>query len=274
MALDIAAQTGGVIVNADAMQVYSVLNVLTARPDAASLEAARHELYGHIHPSTAYSVASWLADVESLAAEGLFAERPAIFVGGTGLYFSALTRGLSKMPAIPASLRKRLRSQLLAEGPAALHALLAEWDPQAAARLGMFDGQRIVRALEVLEASGRSILDWQAQRSVPLVDIASARLLILDPDRDILAQHIDKRFDRMMDDGGLDEARRLLELGLDPSFPAMKAIGVRELGGILAGDWSPDDGIRRAKAATRQYAKRQMTWLRNQFGADWQRIRS
>ncbi len=274
LALDLAVREGGVVVNADSMQVYSVLNVLTARPGAEELARVPHLLYGHVHPSVPYSTGAWMRDVERLAGEGAFAGRRAIFVGGTGLYFRALTEGIAEMPDIPEAVRGRWRGELLRHGAPRLHAVLAARDPAAAARLRPGDGQRIVRALEVLDASGRSILDWQAGRASPMIDRASARLLVMAPERAALVRRIDDRFDRMIGNGALEEVRRLAALGLDPALPAMKAIGVPELQAVLAGELDAGDAIAHAKIATRQYAKRQATWFRHQLGPEWARLSS
>jgi tRNA dimethylallyltransferase len=271
LALDLARSTGAVIVNADSMQVYSVLDVLTARPGPAELAVAPHRLYGHVHPSTPYSTGQWVRDVEALFGTELEG-RPAVFVGGTGLYFRALTEGLSPMPDIPDAVRERWRRRLAGEGAEALHAVLASADPASAARIRPSDGQRIVRALEVLEASGRTLSEWQAKPSRPLVDAASVRKLVLDPDRTVLADRIDRRFDQMLGGGALEEVRALLSLDLPPTMPAMKAIGVPELAAVLAGELRLEEAAARAKAATRQYAKRQRTWFRHQLGPDWERV--
>lgn len=271
-AMEIASQTGGVVVNADSMQVYDVLRVITARPSMQDEARVEHRLFGHVSPAVAYSVAQWLADVDALLASADAAGRRLIFVGGTGLYFRALTEGLSAMPDIPAGIRDKWRRALLDDGPEALHRTLGARDPAAAARLRPGDGQRIVRALEVAEASGRSILDWQGDRSTPLVDAESATRIVLVPEREFVRANIDRRFDAMVDDGALDEVRAILALDLAPALPAMKAIGVPELGGYLRGKVTLDEAIARAKAATRQYAKRQDTWFRNQLGPEWRRI--
>ncbi|RVA01184.1 tRNA (adenosine(37)-N6)-dimethylallyltransferase MiaA, partial [Mesorhizobium sp. M7A.F.Ca.CA.002.05.1.1] len=229
LALDLAERRGGVIVNTDSMQGYSVLDVLTARPEAADLARALHYLYGHVHPATAYSTGAWLRDVMKLIEDGTFSERPVIFVGGTGLYFRALAEGISEMPDIPQRVRDRWRYELKEQGAVKLHSLLLREDSAAAMMLKPTDSQRVVRALEVLDASGRSILEWQAERGQPLIDRESARFLVIEPDRAALVARIDKRFDQMLDKGALDEVKRLAALGLDPELPAMKAIGVREL---------------------------------------------
>ncbi|RWC31421.1 MAG: tRNA (adenosine(37)-N6)-dimethylallyltransferase MiaA [Mesorhizobium sp.] len=273
LVLDIAEHNGGVIVNTDSMQVYSVLDVLTARPTAAELARVPHFLYGHVHPSTAYSTGTWLRDVMTLIDNGAFLERPVIFVGGTGLYFRALAEGISEMPDIPQSIRDRWRFELQERGAAELHRILLREDSAAGMMLKPTDGQRIVRALEVLDASGRSILEWQAARGRPLIDRASTRFFVIEPDRAELVERIEARFDRMLEKGALDEVRRLTDLGLDPDLPAMKAIGVRELQAAMAGELSFPEAIERAKIATRQYAKRQTTWFRHQLGPEWMRLR-
>jgi tRNA dimethylallyltransferase len=271
LALEMAAGREGVIVNADSMQVYSVLRVLTARPDHAELEKAPHFLYGHVHPGVNHSTGRWLRDVRHLAETGVFRERIPIFVGGTGLYFRALLGGLSPMPAIPDEISGRWRRSLAEEGPQKLHMLLRKKDPEAAVRLDPADGQRIARALEVLEASGRSILAWQAEAPKALVKPENAKMILLEPERKLLVERIERRFDRMIGEGAAAEVEALLALRLDASLPAMKAIGVREIAAALAGRIEMDDAVERAKAATRQYAKRQATWFRHQMGSEWQR---
>lgn len=273
LALDLAERQGGVIVNADSMQGYSVLDVLTARPSADETARVPHFLYGHVHPSTAYSTGAWLHDVTRLIEEGALSGRPAVFVGGTGLYFRALAEGISDMPDIPPSVRERWRYELKEQGAERLHRILMHEDSAVAMQLRPTDGQRIVRALEVLDASGRSILDWQAARGRPLIDRDSTRFLVIEPDRGDLVARIEARFDRMIDKGALDEVRQLMALDLAPNLPAMKAIGVRELQAALAGEMSFAEAIERAKIATRQYAKRQATWFRHQLGPEWQRLR-
>lgn len=274
LALDIAERSGAAIVNTDSMQGYSILNVLTARPEPDDMARAPHHLYGHVHPSTAYSTGAWVRDVGLLAESGVLENRPVIFVGGTGLYFRALAEGISEMPEIPEAIRERWRNELKERGSAELHELLARKDPQVAARLKPGDGQRIARALEVLEASGRSILHWQARRGQPLIDRASARFFVIETNRPDLVARIDQRFDKMIERGALEEVKALDALDLDPMLPAMKAIGVPELRAAMTGKISFQEAITRAKAATRQYAKRQATWFRHQLGAEWKRLGS
>ena len=269
LALARARETGGIVVNADAMQVYGALRVLTARPPDADTAQAPHALYGFVDPATRFSTGGWGAAAAQLIASA--GDQPLIFVGGTGLYFRALLGGLSPMPAIPDEISERWRRSLAKQGPQALHGLLRKEDPVAALRLEPADGQRIVRALEVLEASGRSILAWQAEAPEALIESGNAEMILLEPERKLLVERIERRFDRMIGEGAAAEIEALLALRLDPSLPAMKAIGVREIAAALDGRLEMEKAIARAKAATRQYAKRQATWFRHQMGPEWQR---
>jgi tRNA dimethylallyltransferase len=273
LALAFALRAGGTIVNADSMQAYDVLNVLTARPGPEELRQAPHLLYGHVYPGLAYSTGAWLRDVTALAAGDGFAGRRPIFVGGTGLYFRALVEGLPEMPDIPTSIRDGWRRELAERGAPALHEMLRRRDPEAASTLRPTDGQRVVRALEVLEASGRSILWWQQQAARPLVDPGSAQFLVVEPARPELARRIEQRFERMVENGAVEEVAALAALRLDPELPAMKAIGVRELQAAATGEISIEQAMARATTATRQYAKRQATWFRHQLGPQWRRIK-
>ena len=270
LAMRLAREQDALIVNADSMQVYDILRVVTARPSAADTAEVPHRLYGHVWPTKAFSTGSWLRDVTLLAARE--SGRRLIFVGGTGLYFRGLVEGFAEMPEIPTHIRERWRYKLHEEGPDKLHRILRLEDPEVAALLRPSDGQRIVRALEVLETSGRSIADWQAGTKPPLIERESARFCLIEPTRETVVARINSRFDRMVEDGAMDEVERLLALQPDPAVPAMKAIGVRELGEVLAGRMVLPDAIERAKIATRQYARRQATWFRNQFGPEWQRV--
>ena len=273
LALDLAERTGGVIVNTDSMQGYSVLDVLTARPRPADLARAPHFLYGHVHPTTAYSTGAWLRDVMKLIDDGTLSRRP-IFVGGTGLYFRALAEGISEMPDIPQRIRDRWRYELKEQGAVKLHSLLLREDSAAAMTLKPTDSQRIVRALEVLDASGRSIREWQAERGRPLIDRESAHFFVVEPDRAALVGRIEARFDRMLEMGALDEVKRLAALNLDPDLPAMKAIGFRELQAAMAGEIGFPEAIELAKIATRQYAKRQSDLVQAPIGAGMAKIAS
>jgi tRNA dimethylallyltransferase len=274
LALRIAQENGGSIVNADSMQVYSVLRALSARPEEADLAKAPHHLYGHVDPRQAYSTGAWMRDVEALIDSGSLDAGPAIFVGGTGLYFRALLEGMSEMPVVPDDVRARWRAELDTRGPSALHLLLQQRDPEAAKAIRPSDGQRIVRALEIFEASGVPISQWQKRPGTPLVDKATAKLLVIEPERAVLAQRIAARCHTMMDLGALYEARAIGVLNIEPAMPALKAIGVRELLMADSGEKSLEEAIERSIIATRQYAKRQSTWFRNQFDESWTRIDS
>ncbi|WP_421858005.1 tRNA (adenosine(37)-N6)-dimethylallyltransferase MiaA [Oricola sp.] len=269
LALEMAERTGGVVVNADSMQVYDVLQVLTARPDPEELARASHRLYGHVDPAQPYSTGRWLTDAAAVANDPELAGRPLIFVGGTGLYFRALLEGLSPMPAIPDQARAHWRMRLAEEGAQALHRELQRDDPVAAGSIGSTDGQRIVRALEVLDASGESITALQARKGTPLVADAACEKVLIMPERAALYGNIETRLDKMIELGAIDEVARLRAMKLDPAMPAMKAIGVREFSMYLDGQLTLEAAVDRAKTATRQYAKRQMTWFCNQFDNSW-----
>lgn len=268
----LAERHGGVVVNADSMQVYDTLKVLTARPDETEMGGIEHFLYGHVPAGRLYSTGAWLRDAEALVARLRDEGRLPVFVGGTGLYFKALTGGLSEMPAIPAKIREGLRDRLRKEGPAALHAELERRDPQAAEQLRPGDGQRIVRALEVVEATGKPIRLYQQTRGPMIVDPARATKIVVLPERSLLHSRIDRRFETMLASGAVEEVRALLELKLTPDMPVMKAIGVQQIAAMLGGEMSAAEVIATGAAATRQYAKRQMTWFRNQLDDNWQRI--
>ena len=253
------------IVNADAMQVYAGLRVLTARPSVEDETAARHALYGHVDPAEAYSVARWLEEVTPL----LGGPGPAIVVGGTGLYFSALTQGLSDMPHVPAEIRTHWRARAVEAGAGALHAELTRRDPEMAARLRPSDPQRLARALEVLDATGQSLLAWQGRRSRPLVAPDGPRI-VLAPDRVWLHERISRRLDAMVEEGALDEAAALAARDLPGDRPALKALGVRALAEATRGAMPLARAIELTARDTRRLAKRQGTWFRNQLG-DWPR---
>ncbi len=271
LALALAERVNGTVVNADSMQVYRDLAVLSARPAAAETARVPHRLYGHVDAAEPYSVARWLDEVAEVLAECRLAGRRPIVVGGTGLFFKALTEGLSPVPEIDAKIREHWRAAAGAEGPQALHRILAERDPIMAARLRPSDPQRIVRALEVLDTTGRSLFEWQTMRPPPLVPLAEAVPVVLAPPRAWLHARIAKRFDAMVRAGAAEEAAAILSRGLDPALPVMKAIGVRPLAAAVRGDFSLDAAIEIAKTETRRYAKRQETFFRGQF-PDWPRI--
>ncbi|MCJ8148651.1 tRNA (adenosine(37)-N6)-dimethylallyltransferase MiaA [Shinella sedimenti] len=272
LAMRLAAEQDGVVINADSMQVYDTLSILTARPQPQDLEGVEHRLYGHVPAAAAYSTGEWLREATALVAELRERQKLPVFVGGTGLYFRALTGGLSDMPEIPDDVRERLRARLAAEGAEALHRVLDERDPETAARLMPGDGQRILRALEVLDATGRSISTFQAGSGPAVIDPARARKIVVLPDRAVLAARINRRFGEMLKTGAVEEVKALMALDLSPAMPVMKAIGVPQIAALLAGELSEAEVIERGAAATRQYAKRQMTWFRNQLDESWQRI--
>ncbi|MDK1490353.1 tRNA (adenosine(37)-N6)-dimethylallyltransferase MiaA [Sinorhizobium sp. 7-81] len=272
LAVELARRHGGVVVNADSMQVYDTLKVLTARPDEAEMGGIEHFLYGHVPAGAAYSTGAWLREAEALVQRLRKEGRLPVFVGGTGLYFKALTGGLSDMPGVPAAIRDTLRTRLRDEGAEALHGELADRDPQAAAQLRPGDGQRIVRALEVIEATGKPIHFFQQNRGPVIVDPDRARKIVVLPDRAVLHRRIDRRFEIMLERGAVDEVRALLALDLSPDMPVMKAIGVQQIAAMLRGEISEEKVIATGAAATRQYAKRQMTWFRNQLDESWERI--
>ncbi len=272
LALKIATATDGIIVNVDSMQVYSILELLTARPRGEALQAAPHRLYGHVHPSRQYSAGAWLADVRALLADPETDRRMLVFVGGTGLYFRALMGGLADMPAIPEAIRQELRAELAEKGDLSMHRRLAEVDPRAARSIRPADSQRILRALEVWAATGRPISEYQERRSPPLLDPQDSACYIIEPDRARLTDRIEARFRRMVEEGAIEEARRLAALDLDKDLPATKAIGLRQLRDLDAGRIGLEEAILQAVIATRRYAKRQATWFRHQAGPEWKRI--
>lgn len=259
LALALAARDGRVVVNADALQVWDSWRVLTARPSVAEEEAVPHVLYGHLGREAAYSVGHWLREVAGVLA----GPAPVVIVGGTGLYLSALTEGLAEVPAVPPEVRAEADRVLREEG---LAALLAGVDAATAARIDRANPARVQRAWEVLRATGRGLADWQGETGPALVPLAGVEALLLSPPRDVLAARIDARFDAMLAGGALEEARAALPYW-DPSRPWAKAIGAPELMAHLRGELSLADAAERAKAATRQYAKRQRTWFRSRMGA-------
>jgi tRNA dimethylallyltransferase len=276
LALAEAAAKGGRlawIVNADAMQVYQGLRILTARPREAEGERAPHRLYGHVPPSVRYSVGAWLEDVAPVLREAQAAGALPIVVGGTGLYFKTLTEGLAAIPDIPLDVRERWAERLQRDGVAALHALLAERDQKSAATIRPSDPQRVLRALEVFEVTGLTLDERQdAPPLPPLVSIEATAAFLVDVDRATLHRRIEERFDRMVGEGALEEVQALLALKLDDRLPAMKAIGVREFAAAVRGEMTLEAAVAKAKTETRRYAKRQDTWFRHQMRG-WRRVK-
>ena len=268
-ALKLAEKNGASIVNADSMQVYSVLQIITARPSNDDMGRVPHYLYGYVSPEKQYSTGQWLKDASDIIKSN---EGPLIFVGGTGLYFKTLLEGMAEIPDIPVNIREKWREELKEKGAFALYNILKDIDSSIALRLSDHDGQRIIRALEVYDATGKPLSYWQSQKTKPVLEGEDVTKLLLMPDRNLVYRRIEDRFDKMVDNGALDEVRSLVKLGLEPSMPAMKAIGVPEFNRVLRGEDSIETAIVKAKTGTRRYAKRQMTWFRHQLGSDWKRI--
>jgi tRNA dimethylallyltransferase len=268
-ALALAARLRGTVINADSMQVYRELAVLAARPAKPDMERVPHLLYGFVSARQAYSVGGWLDDAAS-AIEGAHSKgRVPILVGGTGLYFKALLEGLASVPDIPPELRAYWRKRSETAGAGELYRELLARDPAMAAKVRPTDPQRVVRALEVIDATGVSLAEWQGANAPPVLAPEAALKLVIAPEREPLYAAIDARFDRMIEAGAIDEVRALVALGLDDGLPAMRAHGVRELRAHLAGTSGLDEAVAKAKTESRHYAKRQMTWLRR-YMANWE----
>ena len=265
LALELALSAGGTVINADSMQVYRDLRIITARPTQDEEARVPHRLYGHVDAAVKFSAGAWVMDAAKVLEETRAEGRLPIFIGGTGLYFKALTAGLSVVPPIPAEVREDVRARLERNGVEALHAELARRDPRAAERLNLRDRTRIARALEVVEATGRSLLDWHHEGQPPLLPKDSFRAVFLAPERNDLYARIDARFDAMMGSGALIEVERLAARNLDPLLPAMKAHGVPALIRHLRGELSLEEAATIGRADTRHYAKRQFTWFRHQL---------
>ncbi len=273
LALDMARRWDGEIINTDSMQVYPLLQVLTARPSEAEMEGIPHHLYGHAPLDEPYSVARWVEDVRPVLADIRSRNKVPIFVGGTGLYFTALLKGLASVPPIDPKIREDVRARLDRDGAASLHTELQRLDEEGAASLRPSDGQRIARALEVVLSTGRPLSDHHRDgaRSALLSELLLERMLVL-PERDILHERINARSQLMIEQGAIDEVVRLNEMKLPEKSTALKAIGVPQISAYLAGMIDQKDMIDRLQAATRQYAKRQSTWFRNQLDASWRKI--
>jgi tRNA dimethylallyltransferase len=260
----LAVHLNGAVINADSMQVYAEAPVLTAQPDAAAKTRAPHLLYGHVPARELYSVGRYAEDAKTALAQARALGKLPIFVGGTGMYFMALEEGLAVIPSIPAEVREAARALLQEIGVEALHARLAARDPQTAAGLRPTDPQRTLRAWEVLEATGRPLVEWQSAPAEPILKGLRLARLLLDPERQALRAAIAARFETMVDAGGLEEARALE--GLDPALPAAKLLGLRPLQALARGEVSREQALTEAVTATRQFAKRQMTWFRGRMG--------
>lgn len=265
LALALARAIDAVIINADSMQVYRELRVLTARPGADEEAAAPHRLYGIASAAEAFSVGRWLELALAEAAEARQAGRVPIIVGGTGLYFQALTEGMAEIPDISGQARREARAKLEELGSAGLHSVLGEVDPVMAERLKPTDPQRIVRAYEVILSTGISLAEWQQRPATTPTLPQPWRGFVLNWPRAELYRRCDERLAAMLDQGAVDEVAGLAAMDLDPALPAMKALGVPELIRLGRGDISRDDALAAAQQATRRYAKRQMTWFRNKM---------
>lgn len=268
LALERAVKSGGMVINTDSMQVYDGLNILSARPQTADLVAAEHRLYGFVTPSERFSTGQWAAAVLALLAAPESQGRDLIFVGGTGLYFETLTKGIAFIPEVPTEKVAEMEALVRPLDRIGRLALLAQMDPLMAARLAEPDPQRLIRALSVLSATGRSLAEWQDDSAPALLEGYELECLVLDVGRDVLAERIARRFKQMMEAGAIAEVEALRARSLTPNLPAMKAIGVAQIGAWLDGEISREAAVEHAVIATRQYAKRQRTWFRQRM-SDW-----
>ena len=264
IAMGLARELNGAVINADSMQVYAELPILTAQPDAAARAAVPHRLYGVLSAAEICSAARWADMAWAAVDDAVRAGLQPIVVGGMGLYLQVLMRGLSPVPEIPPEIRQETRKLLGQLGPEAFHARLAGRDPAGTARLRPTDPQRLARAWEVLEATGRSLADWQAEGSPVRQDVEFLPF-VLNPDREALYEAIDRRFAEMVQGGALEEVSALSRMDLPAQVPALKALGVQELLSHLAGETDMPAAIAAGQQSSRRYAKRQMTWFRNQL---------
>lgn len=268
LALDLAATFRGTVINADSMQVYRELRVLTARPSAEDEARVPHRLYGVLSARCRCSAGRWRELASGAIEEAWRADRLPVIVGGTGLYLRALRQGLAPVPRVPAEVRAEAQAKRAALGAQRFHATVAVLDPDTARRVPPGDAQRLIRAYEVAIATGRPLSAWQREATAAGLR-ARAATVVLMPPRDTLYAGIDARFIRMIDAGAVDEVRKLVALDLDPSLPAAKAVGVAELTAYLRGEATLASACADGQRATRNYAKRQMTWIRHQIAADF-----
>ncbi len=264
----LAERKQGVVINADSAQVYADLRIISARPSAEQERRAPHRLYGYRDAALPCSAAEWAADAKREIAEAQAADRLPVLAGGTGLYIRTLLDGIAPVPEIDPAVREAVRSFSVAHN----YASLEREDPNAAARLRPSDSTRVARALEVIRSTGRPLAEWQTERVGGIAGEVELVPLVLLPPRDWLYERCDERFEAMMSDEGIEEVRALLERGLNPMLPAMRAIGVREIAGLLGGELSREETLAAGRTATRQYAKRQYTWFSRQPPADWPRF--
>ncbi|MDX3899459.1 MAG: tRNA (adenosine(37)-N6)-dimethylallyltransferase MiaA [Sphingobium sp.] len=268
IAVALGRAAGGVVINADASQVYADLAILSARPSPEEMAGVPHRLFGHVDGAHACTAAHWAMEARAEIAQAHAAGRLPILVGGTGLYLRTLLDGIAPVPEIDPDIRAAVRALPVADA----HAALSREDPQAAARLAAADTTRVARALEVIRSTGRPLAQWQRDKQGGIGDQITLRPMLLLPPREWLIARCDRRFAAMVDSGAAEEVRALLARGLDPALPVMRAIGVREIAAWLAGEIDRDTMLERGRIATRQYAKRQYTWFANQPPAGWPRV--
>ncbi|HYJ84140.1 MAG TPA: tRNA (adenosine(37)-N6)-dimethylallyltransferase MiaA [Allosphingosinicella sp.] len=268
LALALAEAAGGTVINADSAQVYADLRIISARPTAADEARAPHRLYGYRDAARPCSAADWAADAKAAIAEARSEGRLPVLAGGTGLYIRTLLDGIAPVPEIDPAIRAAVRSFTVLHNYAALEAE----DPAAAARLRPSDSTRVARALEVVRSTGRPLADWQKERFGGIGGEVELVPMLLLPPREWLYQRCDRRFEEMMSDEGVEEVRSLLERGLNPMLPALRAIGVREIAAFLRGELGRAEALAAGRTATRQYAKRQYTWFSRQPPPGWPRF--
>ncbi|CAN5377852.1 tRNA (adenosine(37)-N6)-dimethylallyltransferase MiaA [soil metagenome] len=269
LALEIARAHRGVVINADSAQVYADLRVLSARPSEAELAAVPHALYGHVDGAEEYSAARWAVEARAQIADAHAAGLLPVVAGGTGLYLRTLIDGIAPVPEIDPAVRAAVRAMPTAQA----HAALAQEDPQAAARLNAGDTTRVARALEVVRSSGRTLTSWQRARQGGIGDTVRLLPMILLPDREWLFERCDRRVEAMIEGGAAEEVEALLARGdVAASASVRRAIGVAEIADWLSGNSTREQAVAAMQLATRQYAKRQYTWFRNQPPADWRRV--
>jgi tRNA dimethylallyltransferase len=268
LAIKKAKESGALIINADSMQVYDILNVLSARPQPKDLMQAEHVLYGIIHPSIRFSTGEWFRAVREIIELEKENQRPLVFVGGTGLYFNALIDGFIKIPEVDKDVVTKLEAEIAPLSKEQRFRILQERDPKMAKILIEPDRQRLVRALSVLLSTGKSLAEWQREEQSGLLDEFNIERIVLNPEKEMLNKRIAKRFENMMSEGAIEEVKILLDLGLNKNLPAMKAIGVSQILAMLVGEISKGEAIELSVIATRQYAKRQRTWFRKRM-KDW-----
>ncbi|MFN3607724.1 MAG: tRNA (adenosine(37)-N6)-dimethylallyltransferase MiaA [Hyphomonas sp.] len=273
LAIEVARKLGGEVINADSMQVYSDLQVISARPTAEEMAGVPHHLFGYVDAATRYSTGEWLEAARSVLKRLQRQNKHAVIVGGTGLYLLALTQGLSDIPPVPEDIRAEVKAIAEAEGAEGLRARLAPHDPDLAERLGTGDRQRLARAYEVWLATGRPLSDFQNERQPPVLKDGEWVGFALTPPRAALYKKIDRRFEGMLMQGAVAEARALVARDLNPELPAMKALGMPSIAAFVRGEISAEEASESAKRESRRYAKRQFTWIGRQFPF-WPRIPS